>query len=405
MTEKRIGKSLLDFNYGKNLPPLDIKKGNVRSRKNLLQDFVQRSPRMTSSPYNLNSSACASDTMISLNETLFGGDVLKGLQEIDFPNLKWNSKEEREKILRNNLDEIDKFDGSVESQKKFMRALMNDLEYVMNQNENLCQTVSKLVEDRKKVNEVVKTVNSIVKSVDNFNKKTSRTDVEISEMNKRISSIETVVESCYNSSRLGLIILDENESEEIESGEVKPHIKVHEMLRYMNVNYSKSSIVNTFLTTSKRMIRNESKIVKVLEIKFNDNITAGRIFAHITKWNSEASKSESNSVRYFAERPLGPKMLNLFKKSKLLVEERKIIKAIPTERGIKIKFLDQNREGEQYENTMFVTCDSDLDRFTSLIEFPTPYKIKEKNTTTPININSNKRKQTNMRTSGTKKTK
>lgn len=401
MSENKLKQSLLDKNYGKPLPPLESHKIKPNQR-NLMHDFSVQPPGIASSPNNftLNSPAITDDTVVSFN-ALLGSDVINELDQIDVPTFHVMSKVERGTILNKKMTEIDAFDGSLDAQKSFMRSIMSDFEYVMNQNDTLYQTVIKLVDDRKKVNDAIKTVNSLVKSIDNVNKRASRMDIELSDINNRMESAETIIESCYNSSRLGLIILDEKESEEIESGQIKPHIKIHQMLRYMNVHYSKSSIVNTFLATSRRMINGQSRIVKMLEIKFNDNVTAGRIFAHISKWNNEAEKNKT-VVRYFAERPLGPKMLNLLKKSKQLLQEKKIIKAIPSEKGIKIKFIDTNRKGEPCEMTMFATCEGDLERFSSM-NVSNIQNEMDKTTGTQTPSNCYKRKQEESRTSGSKK--
>ncbi|KAG5675214.1 hypothetical protein PVAND_005138 [Polypedilum vanderplanki] len=406
--------SILDNRFGKTLPPLDAKNnsfGYGNSRKNLLDDFVLRSPRLVSTPtqHVQKSPAYTDDTMISLNG--FDMGEIEELAQIDISTLNRVSKADREQMLNDRLKEIENFDGSIESQKNYMKELYKDLEYVLNQNDCLSKVVVKMIEERKKVNEAIKTVNSVVKSVDNFNKRASRIDSEITDMNKRLNSAETVIESSYNSSRLGIIvldkseILDKSESEEIESGIVKPFVKVHQIFNYMNVSYAKSSIVNAFLITSRRMINGTSRVVKLLEIKFNDNVTAGRIFAHISKWNNEADKSGSNSVRYFAERPLGPKMLDLFKKSKVLVENKKILKAIPTEKGIKIKFSEVNHDGIVSEGTMFATCESDLHKFDYSDDLPTPIDNKNKNPEIQNVPSSNKRRQPSERISGSKKLK
>ncbi|KAG5666863.1 hypothetical protein PVAND_014871 [Polypedilum vanderplanki] len=367
-------KSLLDIMHGTNYTPINKIKNKQKHatssfKKNLMNDYIQRTPRITSNLSNSSTQSTekslidADDTIISIDENYaMEPRVLGELDKLQVELPHMLSREERGRILNDKVAEIDNWDGNVETQKKIFRSLYTDLEFFIVQNEKLTEVINVIINDRPKINEVIKSTNSITQSVDNFNKRVCRIDKEVSDMNDRLETVETVTESIYNSSRLGIIFLDKTEGNDVEAGKIKPHIKIQEIFKYMSINYAKSSIANTFLMTSRRMIRNESQLVKILEIRFNDTVTAGRIFAQMSKWNNEACKNGDNKVRYFAERPLGPNMLNLLKKCKKLAEERKIKQATPTERGIRVKY-EVLEAGRNKDKVVFIACEKDLEQF------------------------------------------
>lgn len=381
-------KTPLELAYnGGNLPPLKPRinlsaakihpKSTSQYQRNTLDKFLVRSTKPNTSQVSIvtenESIMDENDTYISLNDD----DLLqeKELKEINLQQIINDS--EKQGRINKLLTDIDNLQDDPNDLKTILKSIAEDVRVIVDENSQMRTALKVLVEERKDKNDLVKTVNSVVKSVDNFNKRVGGVDKRMEALTERVESVETLTETICNTTRLNLIILDKNESSLVEAGEITPRNKAYDILNYLEVGYNRNSIADVMLKTIRKDIDGKFTVLKMLEIRFNDTVSAGRIFGHIIRWNRSVTADNGKSVRYFVERPLGPKMLHLMRVCKNLISERKIIHAMPTDRGIRIKYAIKTLkstttnkdigETSADEKFVFVTSESDIDKLRKII--------------------------------------
>jgi hypothetical protein len=94
--------------------------------------------------------------------------------------------------------------------------------------------------------------------------------------------MEVKVESHF----LNIVLVDPQEADDIEAGIIGPRHKFGDIIASMKI-MTPRSFIDVNLTTVYRMFSRTKRSIKMLRARFNDSISAGRVYSQILKFNKK----------------------------------------------------------------------------------------------------------------------
>ena len=266
--------------------------------------------------------------------------------------------ENRKKELEERKNEISLVQD--EKIRKILLDMANDIKNAVEDNERLLQSHNELLnrhyDDAEEIQSNRKSINNLSKGIGNL------TD-GLDAVKNRVQSLEITKNCAFDSFFLNLIIADDKDVESLESGITGPKEKFSEILSSMKIVPPKD-ICDSHLMTVPRFRNGKKKHVKILRTRFNDSLTAGRIFSQVIKHNrSLADGNRRDEIKYFAEMPASRNVWNLKRICYQLKNEGCITNVRGSERGILVtyKINDSTNEFKEIVKTCVVTSVKDID--------------------------------------------
>jgi hypothetical protein len=278
--------------------------------------------------------------------------------------------EARRKSLEERTLEILKIKD--EQIKKVLLNVITDIKNVVEDSDKILQCQNEMI---KKQNDDYEEIKSNSKSINNLTKGVGNLADGLNVIKTRVESLEVTKNCSFDSQFINFVFVDADEADGIENGISGPKQKLTEILSGMKIVPPKE-IVDAHLMTVRRFANGRRKQVKMLRIRFNDSITAGRIFSQVIKHNKQLSDAgNSNAIRYYAEMPASKNVWNLKRICYEMKNEGTLINVRGSDRGILVtyKIKDRQDESKDVVRTSAVTSENDIDDLRKLLNVDDAY--------------------------------
>lgn len=272
--------------------------------------------------------------------------------------------EARRESLEERKNEISKIKD--EHIKKILLDVMNDMRNVVEDSDKILRCHNELINRN---NENTDEIQSNSKSINNLTSGVGNLADGINEMKNRIQSLEVSKNCSLDSHFINLVFVNPNDADCMENGTTGPKQKFAEILSGMRIVPPKE-IIDAHLMTVRRLVNGRRKQTKILRSRFNDSLTAGRIFSQIIKHNKHLSDSgKQDEIKFYAEMPASKNVWYLKKICYELKNEGTLINVRGSDRGILVTFKvkDQHDETKEIVRTSTVTCVKEIDDLRKLL--------------------------------------
>ncbi|KAL7036342.1 hypothetical protein ACKWTF_008782 [Chironomus riparius] len=323
---------------------MDFFKSQQSSQNQLNESFSSTSSLITSLNGTIVSPMSELPQMVSVLEAR-----RKSLDEkkLGITNIK---DEQIKKIL---LDMMDEMKNIVEDTDKILKC---HNEIIIRQNEDLEEIQSNSA-----------SINNLTKGVGNLAD-------GISEVKNRLQSLEVAKNCTFDSHFINIIFVNGKDADCVENGTIGPKQKFDEILSEMRI-VSPKDIIDAHLMTVSRFVNRRRKQIRMLRARFNDSVTAGRIFAQIINHNKNITdEGKQDVLKYYAEMPASKNVWNLKRICYELKNEGTLVNVRGSDRGILVTYKMKNEDGEKESvRTSAVTSEKEIDDLRKLLNVEDAY--------------------------------
>lgn len=284
--------------------------------------------------------------------------------------------ESRKKSLEEKKSKISEIKD--EQIKNILLDIITDMTQFVEDSDKILKCQNELI-SRQNDDSYVVTANS--RSINNLSKGIGSLVDSQNELKNRVQSLETTKDCILDSQLLNIILVDQKEADEIESGAIGPKEKFAKILSDMKIMPPKET-VDAKLITTRRFVNGNRKLMKILKIRFGDSVSPGYIIAQMINHNKELSKAgQQNRVKYYVETPTS-KNVWLLKRICYELKNDGILHSVRgCDRGILVsyKIKDQNNENKSAFRSCVITSEKDIDELRVTLKVEDAYvPVREK---------------------------
>ncbi|KAL7033483.1 hypothetical protein ACKWTF_007600 [Chironomus riparius] len=303
---------------------------------------------------------------ISSVETSLNGTIVDPMTEL--PQMV-SILEARRKSLEERKIEISLIRD--EQIKKVLLDMIDDMKNVVEDSDKILQCHNDMVnrqnEDSEEIQSNRASINNLTKGVGNL------TD-GISEVKNRVQSLEVSKNCNFDSHFINIVFVNGRDADCVEKGTIGPKQKFGEILSEMKI-VSPKDIIDAHLMTASRFVNRKRKQIKLLRARFNDSLTAGRIFAQIINHNKNLTdEGKQDALKYYAEMPASKNVWNLKRVCYELKNEGTLVNVRGSDRGILVSYKVKNRDDDKESiRNCTVTSEREIDDLRKLLNVEDAY--------------------------------
>ncbi|KAL7015397.1 hypothetical protein ACKWTF_016429 [Chironomus riparius] len=338
----------------------DVKNPNeLNNPGSRIMDFFKS---QQSSQNQLNESFSSTSSLItSLNGTIV--DPMSELpQMVSVLEARRKSLDEKKLGITNIKDE---------QIKKILLDMMDEMKNIVEDTDKILKCHNEIIIRQ---NEDLEEIQSNSASINNLTKGVGNLADGISEVKNRLQSLEVAKNCTFDSHFINIIFVNGKDADCVENGTIGPKQKFDEILSEMRI-VSPKDIIDAHLMTVSRFVNRRRKQIRMLRARFNDSVTAGRIFAQIINHNKNITdEGKQDVLKYYAEMPASKNVWNLKRICYELKNEGTLVNVRGSDRGILVTYKMKNEDGEKESvRTSAVTSEKEIDDLRKLLNVEDAY--------------------------------